>query len=474
MNLIKNAIYNIIYQLFNILIPIITVPYISRVLGKTGVGDYSYSNSYVQYFITFGMIGISLYGSRQIAYNRNNKNKLSDDFWNIYSLQFITTSVSTIIYLIIFTLINKENTYLYLAQGINLLASIIDISWFFIGYEEMKKVVLRNLVSKVIGIILIFIFVKSKSDIILYTVILATSMLIGQLIMWISLKDKIIIVRPNLNKIKRHFLPASSLFITQLAAQIYVLIDKTMLGVITNNAEVGIYENSQKTIKLALTVATSIGIVVMPRMSSLYSSGQMKKFKEILHKSLNFISLLAFPTCLGLIAISSSFSPWFYGEEFIGIENIIKIGSIIIIPISISNVLGMQTLIPIGRENKFTLSVIGGLFINIIFNIMLIKNYGALGATISSVFGEFTITLIQIYFLKDIISVKNILKATIKPLVGSAIMCYFVVILVNNMNINIVNTIIQVIVGGAIYLLIMIILKNECLNDIFIRLKLKK
>lgn len=466
MNLLKNAIYNIIYQVFNVLIPIVTVPYISRVLGKEGVGAYSYTNSYAQYFITFGMLGISLYGSRRIAQRKQNKEKMSNDFWNIYLLQLICTLLATLIYIVIFVFINKNNVYLYLAQSINILVAIVDISWFFIGYEEMKKVVLRNLTAKVIGIILIFALVKNESDLILYTLILGGSMLVGQVLMWVSLKGKVCIKKPQISEIKKHFLPACSLFMTQLAAQLYVLLDKTMLGLITNNSQVGLYENSQKTIKIALTVATSIGVVMLPRMSSLYSQNKLEEFKKLMNKSFSFICLLAFPTYLGIASIADNFSPWFYGEGFSGIEILIKVGAIIIIPISISNVLGMQIMIPIGREKKFTISVLGGLAVNLIINAFLIKGYGAMGTTISSVVAEFTVTIIQFYYLKDVVDLKIVLNKCIKPLIASILMYITVISVSKIMNSNIINTIFLSVIGVIVYAIIILLLRHEAILDI--------
>lgn len=466
MSLVKNAFYNIIYQVFNVLMPVIIVPYISRILGKEGVGAYSYTNSYVQYFVTFGMLGISLYGSRQIARDKANKEKMSKDFWNIYALQLICTTISTLLYIIIFIFINKNDKYLYLAQGLNLLVAIVDISWFFIGYEEMKKVILRNLIAKIVGVGLIFTLVKDSGDLILYTIILGGSMLIGQILMWISLKERIDFIRPEIKEIKKHFKPATALFMTQLAAQIYVLLDKTMLGLITNEAQVGLYENSQKTIKIALTVATSIGVVMLPRMSNLYSDGKFDEFKKMMNKSFSFICLLAFPTFLGIASIADNLSPWFYGDSFSGIEILIKVGAIIIIPISISNVLGMQILIPIGREKQFTFSVLGGLVVNIIINLILIKNYGALGTTISSVFAEITVTLMQFYYLRDIVNIREIVKKIIKPLIGSLIMYIILINISRYMASSIVNTIILSGLGVIIYLVIMIISKHECIKDL--------
>lgn len=465
MRLIKNALYNILYQVFGIIMPIITVPYISRVLGSYGVGEYSYTNSYVQYFIIIGMIGISIYGNRQIAYCKDDIKKVTKEFWSIYSLQLLCTIFSFLVYIIFFVVINKENKFLYLAQSIYLIANIFDISWFFIGYEDMRSVVRRNIIAKLVGVVLIFILIKDSNDIILYTIILSSSTLVGQLVMWINLKGKVNFAMPQFAEIKRHFLPSIGLFIYQLAVQIYVLLDKTMLGIMTNASQVGFYENSQKTIKIALTLATSIGVVMLPRMSNLYSKGNKAEFESMIYKSFSFINLIAFPTFFGVLATVNGFTPWFYGESFNGIQNLIKVGAIIIIPISISNVLGMQIMLPIGQEKKFTVSVLLGICVNVVFNLFLINHLGSMGTTISSVFSEFTVTIVQFYFLRKLIKIKEVLRTIFKPLIGSIIMFIIIYFISINMSISILNTVFQVFVGGVIYLIALLLMKDKFLIE---------
>lgn len=243
-------------------------------------------------------MGIEIYRNRYISLIKSDRNKIEREFINIYMLQVIANLVALTVYIIIFVIINTENRALYLAQGINLLSCMLDISWFFIGYENMKSVVLRNTVVKVIGVILIFIFVKNENDIILYTIILSASMVFGQLIMWFGLNKYIGIVKPSLEEMKKHLKPIMTLFISQIAVQIYVLLDKTMLGIIKDASEVGFYTNSQKTIKLALTLSTSIGVVMLPRMSSLHYSGKKEEFKNLMEKSFSFCNVLAIPIFL--------------------------------------------------------------------------------------------------------------------------------------------------------------------------------
>lgn len=473
MNVKKNFLYNLIYQFFVIILPLITVPYVSRILGAEGVGEYSYSASYAQYFIIIGMIGISIYGNRQIAYVKKDKEKLSKEFWNIYTLQFVTTILSLILYLIVFVGLNPNNRILYLVQAITIIATVFDISWFFIGYEDMKSVVIRNSITKIIGALLIFLLVKNLNDVILYALIMGTTTFIGQLIMWVSVPKLVKFNKPNLKDSLGHLKPALSLFISQLAIQVYVLLDKTMLGIMSSTTEVGFYENSQKTLKLVLTLITALGTVMLPRMSALYSEGNMEEFKKMIYKAFSFVNFMAFPMVLGLIAISDGFSLWFYGENFIGVENLLKIGSLILLAISWSNILGMQVMIPMKKEKQFTISVTVGAVVNFVLNLILISNLKSVGTTISSVIAEMAVTGTQLYLLRDLVNIRKILKTVYKPVIGAISMYLAITFLTTSFEVGIIYTVMQVILGCLVYAVVMYFLKDEFLNSVLNMIKEK-
>lgn len=473
MSLKKNFLYNTVYQIFMILLPIITVPYVSRVLGPEGIGLYSYTGSYAQYFVLAGMIGISLYGNRQVAYNKHNKENLSKEFWNIYGLQFLTTIISFFVYIFIFVIINNSNKMMYFIQSIVVLTTVFDISWFFIGYEDMKSVVIRNTIVKIVGVVSIFIFVRKPSDVIKYAFIMVISNFIGQVIMWFNIKDKVYKLKPNLRESIKHLKPSIALFISQLAIQIYTLLDKTMLGAMTGVYEVGLYENSQKTIKLALTLITSLGVVMLPRMSALHSQGKKDEFNKLIYKAFNFVNFMAFPMVFGLIAVSNTFSLWFYGESFNGIGFLLKIGSLLMIFIGWSNILGIQVMLPMKKERQFTISVTVGALVNFILNLFLIKQFQASGTTLASVIAEFSVTATQIYFLKDLINIKSILKLTIKPLIGAMVMFVVLIFIIPMFNIGVFWTFVEVAIGGIIYLIVMYILKDPFLEEGFNMVKTK-
>ena len=467
MSLKKNIIYNTVYQLFTIILPLITVPYVSRVLGPEGQGKYSYTSAYSQYFIIIGMIGISLYGNRQIDYVRDDIKKISKEFINIYTLQLITTIISLIFYLIIFVGINNSNRLLYFIESFAIIATILDISWFFIGYGEMKSVVVRNTITKIVGVALTFTLVKESNDVIIYAAIMGGTSLAGQLIMWTGLKDKIVFVKPSFKYAFNHLKPALALFVSQLAIQVYTLLDRTMLGVFTTDAQVGLYDNSQKTIKLLVTLASSLGVVMLPKMSELFSKGKKEEFKELIYKVFRFVNFISIPMAFGLLAVANSFSLWFYSNKFDGISVLLKVGGFIVIAISWSNILGIQVMLPMKREKEFTISVTIGAITNFILNLMLIFNYKSLGTTIASVAAEFAVTFAQLYFLRDIISLRNVVGTTYKPLIGSIAMFVVINICSKGLPVNVFGTFIQIGVGAIIYGITMIILRDETVKFLF-------
>lgn len=455
MQVVKNFLYNLSYQLLVIILPLITVPYVSNILGAEGIGSYAFTYSNMQYFVIFGMVGISLYGNRQIAYVREKKEKLKNTFYSIYTLQLITTTISFVLYLIFILVFNNgDYKWLYIVQGINILASMIDISWLFMGLEQFKKTVIRNTIVKLVSLASIFIFVKSSEDTIIYTLIIALSSFIGNLTFWLYIPKLIGFKRIKILELKVHLKSSLALFIPQLAIQIYVLLDRTMLGIITDTVQVGYYENSQKIVKVVLTIATAIGTVMMPKIANTVASGDMKKVKYYIQNSFFFVSALSIPLMFGLMGVAKELSPWFFGDNFKGIENLIVLSSLIILAISWSNVLGTQLLVPLNKTKEFTISVTAGATINFILNLVMLKNLGATGACLSTIVAEFTVTLIQFYFVRDFIKPKELIKPVLIFIPPSIVMFIFVRVIGNLMEVGFFTNIIQISIGVLTYFII--------------------
>lgn len=456
----KNFTYNLIFQMVTLLIPLITVPYISRILGREGIGVYSYTLSITQYFIILGTLGVSLYGNRQIAYVRDDKDKMSKTFWSITVLQIITTSIALICYILIFGL-NKRYGGTYLIQSVNIIGAMIDISWLYMGLEDFKKIVTRNLVVRMLGTMCIFGFVKSYDDLYKYIAINGLMILFGNLVMWMYIPRTVLKVKLKITDIKEHFVPIVKLFIPQIAIQIYVVLDKSMLGTLANTGEVGLYDQSQKIVKLILGLVTSLGVVMLPRMSNTFANGDNEQMNNYINKSLNGVAYVSIPMAVGLASISKEFVPWFFGPDFGQVTYLIIISTPILFLIAMSNVFGMQYLLPANKTKEFTASVTVGAIINVILNFLLIPKYKAIGACIATVVAEFSVTTIQYIFVRDIIKKRHFLVNILKYLVAAAAMFIVVRVIGNYMGVRIITTAIQAILGSVIYVIILILLREE-------------
>ena len=473
---VKNYLYNLMYQLLSMILPIITIPYISRVLGAEGLGKYSLTNAYAQYFVLFGMIGLGLYCSREVAYVRDDKDKLSKTFWELNFLRLITMSVSIFLYILFcIYIVDIDNRSIAFIQGFVLLSALLDISWLFIGIEDFKRVSIRNSIIKLLGTSLVFIFVKNKSQVWLYALILGGTQFLGQFIMWLDIPKDIKFFKPNKNELIRHLLFSVKLFIPQIAINVYTMLDKVMLGNLVNEVEVGMYDNAQRIIRVSLTIVTCLVTVNAPKIANLYKNKQMKELSQNIYKSLSFVSFLVFPMVFGLIGICKTFIPWFYGPGFDGIEQMFYFGSWLMIPVSWASILGVQILISIKQEKKYTTAVTSGAIINLILNIFLIKIFGGVGATISSVLAEFIGIVIIIYFVKDIVNIKPLFKLIPKYFISAFLMFLVVYNIGTIVNPTIIGTFVQVLVGSISYIGIMFIIKDANLLYIinFIKNKIR-
>lgn len=453
MQILKNFLYNLSYQILVLILPLITVPYVSNILGAKGVGDYAFTFANTQYFILFGMVGITLYGNRQIAYIRENKEKLKNTFYSIYLVQLITMSISSILFLL-FVFIFNEGLYrsLYLVQGINILAALIDISWLLIGLEKFKKTVVRNTLVKLISFISIFVFVKDINDLVKYTMILALANLLGNITFWFYIPNIFGFKNIRFDKLSSHLRAAIALFIPQIAIQVYILLSKTLLGILTDTTQVGYYENSQKLINIALTVATAIGTVMMPKIANTVATGDMKKVKYYIKNSFFFMNLISVPLTFGLLGIAKELSPWFFGKEFEGIETLLSISSLTILAISWSNVFGTQLLVPLNKTKEFTLSVTAGAIVNLSLNLIFLKNMGSIGACITTTLAEIVVTVTQMHILRKFLNIKEIIKSIVIFFPSAIAMLIVIRVIGSVMGAKIVTTMIQVSVGGIIYL----------------------
>lgn len=456
----KNYIYNVLYQIITMLAPLITTPYISRVLKAEGIGSYSFVNSIAQYFALFGVMGISTYGQREISYYQHDKKKRSQIFWNAKTLEIITTLFFFTAYILLS--LHQSNKALYLALSFNILLCTVDITWFFQGMEEFGIITLRNTIIKVLGIICIFLFVKQEGDLIKYALILSLCGFISNISLWLPARK--LLNKPVFQDINPFYniRIIISLFIPCIAMEVFSMLDKTMIGLICKTAsENGHYEQASKIARMVLVIVTALGTVMIPRIGFHFEKGDKEIVKSYMKRAYKFVWFLATPLCVGLIGISSNFVPWFFGTGYEKVIPILSILSFLIIAIGIDNVTGMQYLIPTKRQNLFTKSVIIGAVVNFVLNSYLIYFYGAIGAAIASIIAEFSVALYQIYSVRGEINIKFVFTCGWKNYVASIIMFALLNVLSQNLCPSVINTLILIIFGVCVYIVVLIAFKDE-------------
>lgn len=465
MKVIKNYLYNASYQVLLMLAPLLTTPYVSRILGAHNNGINTYTNGWVTFFCLFGQLGIGLYGNREIAYCRNNKKKRSKIFWEIFVLQLMTSSIALIFYL--FAVFEFSSTFklFFLLQTIYIINGAIDISWYFMGMEDFKKTVTRNTLVKVISIILIFLLVRSKNDLVKYIILLGLSSFIGNLTLWPYLCKQINFIKLSSLKPFKHFYPTLLLFIPTITTQIYLVVNRIMLGRMSSQVSVSQFDFGDKMIKLALSLVTATGSVMLPHIANKFVAGDIKSIRESLYKSFDFATALAIPIMFGLMAISHTFAPWFLGSEYGPTSKVIFYEAPAILFIAWSNVTGTQYLMPVHREKEYTISVTIGAIINVIANFYFIKTHGVNGAAFVTVLSELSILIVQLMFIHGTIKRRQLFTALWKYLLAGIIM-YLVVSRLNLiMKMNLTNLAFQVLAGTIIYIITLSILKAPIIEQ---------
>ena len=457
----KNYIYNLAYQILILIVPLFTTPYLSRVLGAEAIGIYSYTLSIVTYFVLFGSLGVAMYGQREIAYLQDNKHDRSKTFFEILIMRFITLGISLFMFYLGFCIRGDYSMY-YKILILEILANSLDISWYFQGLEEFKRTVIRNTIVKLISVFCIFTLVKDVRDLNKYFFIYVLSNLIGNLSLWIYLPRFTEKVSFKELKVFRHFKPTIALFIPQVAVQIYTVLDKTMIGtIVLDKSEVGFYEQAQKIVKLLLAIATSLGTVMVPRMANTFANGDNNKLQEYMNKSFNFVLLLAFPLIFGIISISNKFVPIFYGDGYDKVVYLIINISPIILMIGLSNVIGTQYLLPTKQQKKFTISVVIGAIVNFVLNMIFIRWWQSIGASIATVLAEFTVTGVQFYLVRKEIKLRDVIKMAKNYLIASIIMLIVSFLIGAFISNNLVSITCQVIGGCIVYITLLIIMKDD-------------
>lgn len=389
-----NFLMNVGYQGLMLAFPLITVPLVSRALGAQNIGIYSYTYSIANMFMLAGMLGISNYGNRSVARVRDDEVALSREFSSTYALQVAVSLVAVGAYALYLVLFPQQYGQVAWIQLIQVLSVCFDVSWLFFGLEKFFLTIVRNLIVKVLSLLLIAVFVKRPDDLWAYTLIMACSTLMSQLYLFCSVPRYVKPVRPELRGSARRLRDIAVLFLPVAAYSVYRVLDKTMLGSLSTVTELGYFENAEKLINIPIAVITALGTVMLPRMSYVLSKSDAD-YRSIILSSMRLALTLSCAMAMGLIVIADDICPVFFGPGFEGCAPVIRLLAITVICSAWSSVVRTQFLIPKAKDSVYVGSTVGAAAVNLVLNVILIPRFGSLGACAGTIAAELFIVIFQ-------------------------------------------------------------------------------
>lgn len=457
-----------IFQLIAILAPFITTPYVSRVLGADGIGEYSYGLSVVTYFAIFGTLGITTYGQIEIAKIRDNQKQLKCLITEVMAARVLTMLLSCITYISVIALSNAHSKML-LVLLLYLLSQISDVSWILQGLEEFQSLVIRNIIIKIVNIVMLFLFIQNRTDLYLYAGIMQGTVFVGNFFLWPYVWKYFLPSIFSINVLLKHWRASMAYFIPTVATTIYTVLDKSMIGWITHSDfQNGFYEQAHKIEQILVVVLTSLGTVTLPRITNMFNKHDDKGIKIIMKKTITLVLFISIPMCFGLIAIADRFIPLFLGKGYNECIILTQIFSLLIIVVGLDNTIGRQCLMAANRQNLFNKGVIWGAIVNVCLNLILIPKLGAIGAAISSVCAELLILVIFVYYSKDLLDF-SIKKSLVNYLVSATLMFILLKTLELKLNDSIFSIIVIITAGVCFYIIGLLIMKESLAKEILIQ-----
>ena len=451
MNAKRNYIYNMIYNILSVVTPLITAPYLSRVLGTDGIGIYSYYYAIAYYFTLMGKMGLTNYGTRQIAEVKSDEESVKKVFSSIYCMQLIVSVFIAIIYFVVVTFVIDKDRMVGYVFGIWIIGTIINIDWFLFGLERFKETATRNIIVRIVELIAIFILVRNDGDVWKYCLICALGYTIGYISFWDFGKKYISFTTINKNEVLKHLKPCLILMIPVIALNIYRSMDKVMLGSICDMRETGLYESAEKIIYSLTLFVSSLGTVMMPRMSALLSEGKTERVKQGIENSITFVVFMTSAMCFGILSISESLIPWFYGDEFYGSIILINLLTVTLILIGWGNVVRTQYIIPMKMDDIYIKSISLGAIVNLVVNSILIPKYAAVGACIGTLAAECVVPIYQGIRLRKELEQGKYIK-TVIPFVGIGLIMFAILKFVEELlGSGFTTMLLQIFVGAIIY-----------------------
>lgn len=462
----KNYLYNVSYQILVLLAPIVTAPYLARILGASNLGIYSYVSSSGNIITTLSLIGIYNYGNRQTAYVRDNFEILTSTFWELFFIKIGLGTIGTVAYFV-YVYANKEYFTFFLIYYPFIFAQFIDCSWFYVGLENIKLAVIKNFIMKLGTIIGIFVFVKSRDDLWIYIMLIALSTLGANLSIYVQLPHYIGKPKLDIQMIPQHIKGSIVLFLPQVASLFYLQVDKVMLKWITGETQqVSFYDQAEKIVTIPLSLIIAISSVVMPRIANEYKKNNKEAVQTILIKAGKYALCIAMPMMMGIFCIARQFIPWYLGEEFYSASNAIMILTPIILLNSLAGISGRQYFTATNQLTILVKAYSIAAIMNVISNALLIPHFGYIGTAIATVLSSLYSVIVQYYYLAKQINIEKLWRYGIKYFIGAFIMAVCIFLFTSKMEASIITTFEQIFIGVIIYALYLLFTKDSVIKDV--------
>lgn len=468
-----NYIFNTLYTMLNILFPMITIAYISRILLPAGVGMVSFAINIASYFLVIAQLGIPKYGAREIAKKRDCQEACSNLFWEVFILNTVSTLLAVACYYYFVLSVDRfsNNRILMSIIGLTVVFNFFNVDWFYTGMEEYKYITLRSTLIKILSLVLLIIFVRDENDYIAYALIYCLG--IGANYSFNIIHLRKYLFRPSQQlQIKKHLKPVFLLLSMTIAVELYSQLDTTMIGFLCTSENVAFYTNPMKMIKIITVLVTSLSTVLLPRLSWYYEKNMSEQINKIVNLALKIVLLFSVPACIGVCVVAEPLVYTLFGINYEASIRTIRILSLLIPVMAVGNLFGTQILIVVNQEKKLLISVAVGAIVNVILNSILIPRYYQDGAAFSSVIAETTVMILQVVFASRYVDINFGIKYFVKVIAGGISIFSGLFILKLNIN-NIYKLIMMVITGVTMFCVIELLLKNEVLKFIIDILKRK-
>lgn len=474
----KNFVLNIILTISSMIFPLITMPYVTGILLDVGMGKVSFALSFISYFQLFAGLGIPTYGIRAVAQCRDDKSELSKTSHELLFINLITTAISYVVLAVLIFFIPKlrEEKLLYVIISATIFLSSIGMEWLYKGLENYSYITIRSIIFKFLALVMTFLLIKTESDYILYGLLSVFAASASNILNLFYARKYISFKWQKNYQIKKHLKPVLVFFALSCATTIYTHLDTTMLGFIVGDAAVGQYDVAIKLKNFLTILVTSLGAVLLPRVSYFIEKGEFEEFWKINKKGINFVFVLAVPLIIYFTLFAKESVFFISNELFSNAILPFQIILPVILFIGLTNVMGIQILVPLGKEKIVLYSCIAGAVVNLILNGIFIPLYAEVGAAIGTLVAEFVVLIYQYVTLrkdvKDAFLSVQYYKILIATLIAF-ISCFWV----KSLSLGIFLTLlISACIFFVVYGIILLILKEKFIFELFKQFmdKLKK